>query len=101
MLNFELLHSAVERPKASFYGDYLYTSLFDMAAALLQSLAGNHPFVDANKRTAYFSTIRFLEKNGLEFDIQREEISKFMLQVVVDKISLAEIARWFRDHQTA
>ncbi len=101
ILNVDLLHSAIERPKASYNGEYLYDSIFDMASAMLQSLAQNHPFIDANKRTAFFSTTYFLEKNDVWVSFDEHEVTPFMLQVVVDKISLAEIATWFRDHQTA
>ena len=50
-----LLESAVHRPSASMFGQEAYTDLFEKAAALLQSLAINHPFVDGNKRTAWVS----------------------------------------------
>src|SRR5688572_20333207 len=50
-----LLESAVARPKATFDGNDLYPSIFQKAAALLQSLLKNHPFVDGNKRTALTS----------------------------------------------
>ncbi|TSC87590.1 MAG: death-on-curing family protein [Microgenomates group bacterium Gr01-1014_7] len=43
-----LIESAVARPEASFDGQDLYTNIFDKAAALLQSLLKNHPFVDGN-----------------------------------------------------
>ena len=50
--DFGLLHSAIERPKASFAGKDLYQDIFTKAAALVHSLVLNHPFIDANKRTA-------------------------------------------------
>ena len=47
-----LLESAVYRPQTTFDAQDLYLSIFDKAAALLQSLLKNHPFIDGNKRTA-------------------------------------------------
>ena len=41
------LESAVGRPASGYYGD-----LVAMAAALRESLAGNHPFMNGNKRMA-------------------------------------------------
>ncbi len=48
-----LLQAAVERPKATFGGKDLYPDIFYKAAALLESLIKNHPFIDGNKRTAW------------------------------------------------
>jgi death on curing protein len=38
------------------------------AAALLQSLARNHPLVDGNERLAWLATYVFLARNGIELD---------------------------------
>ena len=54
-----LLESAVERPQASAFGEDAYPDIHTKAAALLQSLAGNHPFVDGNKRTAFLAMVVF------------------------------------------
>ncbi|MEE1937875.1 type II toxin-antitoxin system death-on-curing family toxin [Streptomyces sp. TRM 70361] len=59
-----LLESAVHRPAAAMFGTEAYPDLFDKAAALLQSLAINHPFVDGNKRTAWLSCVTFLSLSG-------------------------------------
>ena len=48
--DFSLLHSAVERPKATYGGKDLYPTIFIKAAALLHSLCMNHPFTDGNGR---------------------------------------------------
>ncbi|MFF7953083.1 type II toxin-antitoxin system death-on-curing family toxin [Streptomyces griseorubiginosus] len=61
-----LLESAVHRPSASMFGQEAYTDLFDKAAALLQSLAINHPFLDGNKRTAWVSCVVFLALNDVQ-----------------------------------
>src|SRR3990170_3004730 len=62
--DFSLLHSALERPKATYEEQDLYPTVFSKAAALLQSLCLNHAFTDGNKRTAWVSTKRFLRING-------------------------------------
>lgn len=61
-----LLESAVHRPSAAMFGQEAYTDLFDKAAALLQSLAVNHPFFDGNKRTAWVSCVVFLAMNDVQ-----------------------------------
>lgn len=54
-----LLESALHRPRTGYYED-----LTAMAAALFESLLMNHPFVDGNKRVAFFATDVFLRLNG-------------------------------------
>ncbi|MBT2444076.1 type II toxin-antitoxin system death-on-curing family toxin [Streptomyces sp. ISL-36] len=61
-----LLESAVHRPSAAMFGEEAYPDLVDKAAALLQSLAVNRPFVDGNKRTAWLSCMTFLAMNGVQ-----------------------------------
>ena len=43
------LASAVMRPQIGYYD-----TLIEEAAALMESLAMNHPFIDGNKRTAFY-----------------------------------------------
>lgn len=57
--DFGLLDSAVMRPQASAFGEDAYPTLHEKAAALLHGLARNHPFVDANKCTAWAATSVF------------------------------------------
>ncbi|MGW4049281.1 type II toxin-antitoxin system death-on-curing family toxin [Streptomyces sp. NPDC004779] len=61
-----LLDSAVHRPSAAMFGEEAYPDLLTKAAALLQSLAVNHPFVDGYKRTAWLSCVTFLAMNGVQ-----------------------------------
>ena len=54
-----LLEAALYRPQTGYYAD-----LIEEAAALWESLAQNHPFIDGNKRTAFAVTYTFLAING-------------------------------------
>lgn len=96
--DFTLLHSALERPKATWEGKDLYRSIFDKAAALLQSLCLNHPFTDANKRTAWTVTHKFLWSNGHHLKANRNEAADFMVWVDNGKPELKQISRWLRLH---
>lgn len=98
--DFTLIHSSIERPKATFSGKSLYPTLWLKAAALTQSLIRNHPFDDGNKRTGYFSTMRFLFLNGYELKAKKERIVCFTLDVDVKKLSIAQIASWLKKHST-
>jgi death-on-curing protein len=60
-----LLGSAVARPQTTLFGEDAYPDVWTKAAALLQSLVGNHALVDGNKRLGWASTAVFLELNGV------------------------------------
>lgn len=64
--DFGLLEAAVMRPQSSAFAGDAYPSVHEKAAALLHSLARNHPFVDGNKRTAWAATTVFYLINGYE-----------------------------------
>jgi death on curing protein len=63
-----LLESAVLRPQSGYYSD-----LVDAAAALMESLANNHPFVDGNRRVAFVMTDVMLRANGCFVDVEPNE----------------------------
>jgi death-on-curing protein len=95
-----LLESAVHRPRASVLGQDAYPDLFTKAAALLHSLARNHPLVDGNKRLAWLATYVFLAKNGAVVDPADDEAYELVIDVaagtVDDVDSIADVLRSFR-----
>lgn len=96
--DFTLLHSAVERPKVTFGGQNLYPSIFEKAAALIQSLILNHPFDDGNKRTAITSCSLFLFKNGYRLTLPVEKSIQFTLKIDAHRLNFNQIAAWLRNH---
>jgi death-on-curing protein len=68
-----LLESALNRPQQGYYRD-----IIEEAAALWESLAQNHPFVDGNKRVALAATDTFLEINGLAIQVDDEAVFAFI-----------------------
>ncbi|HEX7017358.1 MAG TPA: type II toxin-antitoxin system death-on-curing family toxin [Patescibacteria group bacterium] len=96
--DFTLLHSALERPKASFGNTFLYPNLLHMAAALLHSLIMNHAFLDGNKRTAYEVTKYFLYENGFVIKATSQEKVNFCLAVDNEGWQIKEIVDWFETH---
>lgn len=93
-----LLESAAARPHAAFDGAELYPDVFYKAAALMESLAQNYPFVDGNKRTAITATALFLRKNGRRLQTTNEELERFTLMVVNERPSLDAVAAWFQNN---
>lgn len=96
--DFTLIHSAVERPKASFGGKMLYQNIWLQAAALIQSLIKNRPFEDGNKRCGFFSTLRFLNINGYDIEATKNQIVSFVLSIDIKNLSLNEISLWLKKH---
>ena len=94
LLDLGLLQSAVGRPQATFDGQDLYPDLFSKAAAMLESLIGNHAFLDGNKRTAITATGLFLRINGYRMIASNQELEEFTLQCAQGLVSLKLMALW-------
>jgi death-on-curing protein len=88
--------SAIGRP----YSGY-YRAIARKAAALMQSVATNHGFIDGNKRTAIILTQLLLEQSGYALrPIDRTEtldeaIEDFVIAIVNHEYSFDEILEWF------
>jgi len=93
-----LLLSALGRPQASFEQVDLYPSLFLKAAALMDSMVRNHPFVDGNKRTAIGGVALFLRLNGYGLIALADELVRFTMACAQGGQSLEQIADWFQFH---
>ncbi|MCY3901352.1 MAG: type II toxin-antitoxin system death-on-curing family toxin [Caldilineaceae bacterium] len=70
------LASALMRPQLGYYD-----GLIEEAAALMESLANNHPFVDGNRRVAFFVTDAFLRLNGQYIDCDSLEAFEFFMRL--------------------
>ena len=92
VLNMGMLESAVGRMDAGFGDLEFYSSIFEKAAALFESLCRNHCFVDGNKRTAAISVAVFLKRNGFEIEIEE----RFVLKVAEGKLDFEQIVEFFK-----
>jgi len=93
----EPLLSAIARPQASFDGKDLYPDIFSKAAAFMDSLIRNHPFMDGNKRTGISAASIFLFRNNYRVIASNDEIRDFTLLVTQSKVSFADIVAWFKE----
>ena len=98
VLDLALLESAVARPSVTFDGADLYPDLFEKAAALLDSLVNNHPFVDGNKRTGITSAAMFLRINGYRIICSQVELEAITMRVATEHQKVAALADWLREH---
>lgn len=87
-----LLESALFRPQTGYYRD-----LAEMGAALFESLLMNHPFVDGNKRVAFFATDVFLRMNGWKLEVDADKAHRFLVRLLErGKCDLEHLLPWLR-----
>jgi death-on-curing protein len=92
-----LLESALFRPRTGYYQD-----LAEMATALLESLLINHPFVDGNKRVAFFTADVFLRLNGWKLTVDADEASAFLHGLLErGECEFDHLLPWIRRHANA
>lgn len=98
LADFNRLESAVLRPQTTVGGEDAYPDMYAKAAALMHSLARNHPFVDGNKRVAAAGMIVFLLLNGYEYRSGQDELVALLLETaegLIDVPAIAErLTRW-------
>lgn len=89
-----LLEAALFRPQTGYYAD-----LVEEAAALWESLAQNHPFIDGNKRTAFASTYTFLAINGAVLEVDAGDTFRFISGLYeTGTFRFEALAAWLRAH---
>jgi death-on-curing protein len=93
-----LLGSAVARPQTSAFGEDAYSNIWTKAAALLQSILGNHALVDGNKRLGWLATAVFLELNGVEISLAaNDEVYNMVIRFASTYTEVDQIAAALRD----
>jgi death-on-curing protein len=92
-----LVESALARARSGYYN-----ALSEQAAALLQSFAMNHAFIDGNKRVAWASSMVFLRMNGYRVSVSADDAERFLIdQVIVGHAQIPAIAGWLEKHMRA
>ncbi len=88
------LESAVARPRSGYYTDAI-----QQAAALLESLSQNHPFIDGNKRTAFAVAAALLRMNGFRLEFGDLEAFDFLMHLYEsNQFRLERLEPWLRQH---
>jgi death on curing protein len=89
-----LLEAALYRPQTGYYAD-----LIEEAAALWESLAQNHAFLDGNKRVAFAATYTFLAINGARLTADAEETYVFVAGLYeANQFGFDKLVPWLRSH---
>lgn len=94
-----LVQSAIARPETSLFGEPAYPTIDLKGAALMESLAKNHPLFDGNERSAWLGLNYFLELNGWEIVATEDDSFRYILDVATSTIDLAESAAWIEAHR--
>lgn len=79
--DFGLLESAIHRQVSSFCGQDRWTGPFDVSATLFYGLIKNHPFYDANKRTAFLSLLFQLQTAGWTPAVGEKVVEDFTVEI--------------------
>ncbi len=88
------LESAVLRPRIGYYNN-----IIEEAAALMESLAINHPFVDGNKRIAFAAADTFLRMNGQFIDCNQRETYEFFMDLFeTNSFRFTHVHSWLEEN---
>lgn len=88
------VEAAVFRPRIGYYN-----SLEEEAAALMESLANNHAFLDGNKRIAFAAADVFLRRNGFYIEVEAADGYEFICgSMDRHEFRFAQIVAWIRQH---
>jgi len=89
-----LLESAIFRPQTGYYDDSIHE-----AAALMESLAANHAFLDGNKRISFALTDTFLRANGYYLEVEALSAHSFITESISGKVfRIGQIRQWLTAH---
>jgi death on curing protein len=87
------LESALHRPQTGYYD-----TLIHEAAALLESLVQNHPFVDGNKRVAFAVVDVFLRINGFTITASSTAIHNRMIKLLeAGTFDMEHLVPWLQE----
>ena len=87
------LESALHRPQTGYYDTIIHE-----AAALVESLVQNHPFVDGNKRVAFAVVDVFLRINGYTITASSRTIYRQMMRLLQQgAFDMEHLLPWLQD----
>ena len=75
------LAAAAGRPRMTVFGAEAYPTFAAKAAALMHSLARNHPLVDGNERLSLAATIAFYGLNGMQLTLSNDEAYELVMAI--------------------
>lgn len=95
------LNMIVNLPEQFVFGKPLYPTIFDKATILFVQLIKKHIFANANKRTAFFVLVKFLQLNGYHFTVSVEEAVDMCVTIAVEALTdekMISYSKWISEH---
>ena len=95
------LNMIVNLPEQFVFGKPLYPTIFDKATILFVQLIKKHVFANANKRTAFFVLVKFLQLNGYHFFVSVEEAVDMCVTIAVEALTdekMISYSKWVSQH---
>lgn len=92
-----LLDSAALRPQSVVFGTESYPKLADKAAALFESIVGNHPLIDGNKRLGWAALVSFYALSGIFLELEDDVAYDFVISAASGQIRYLEISQQLAD----
>lgn len=92
-----LLESALARPFSGFGDVEFYPTPAQKAAALVESVVVNHPFIDGNKRTGYVLMRLMLMLYGKDINATQTEKYDFVIKIASGIMPLTAITAWIEE----
>ena len=96
------LYAACARPFQSAFGEDVYNSPHDRAAALLHGIVCDHVFADGNKRTGTLAAIFLLAAEGVSFQgaegftLQVRLLGEVALSAARGDLTVDAVSHWIR-----
>jgi len=88
------LKAAIQRPFSTFDGKDLYPTIYDKAAALVESLIKNHAFIDGNKRIGYVMLRFYLIESGYDLSASQTDKYNFIIEISKGNLDFESIKEW-------
>ena len=92
-----LLESALMRPHQTFDNKELYPTPSEKAAAIIESIVINHPFIDGNKRFGYVAMRLTLLINGLDVSTSEDDKYIFVINIAKGEYTFSNILDWINE----
>lgn len=94
----DALQSALTRPYQTFEEQDLYPIPEQKAAAVLESIISNHPFVDGNKRLGFVLMKLILLEAGFSINATHDDVYLFIIEVAKGAHDINSITNWIQFH---
>jgi death on curing protein len=98
IISMDSIESALGRPYTGYY-----RPIYLKVAALVQSMAGNHGFVDGNKRTTLILLNTLILRSGYELrgtslDDLNDAVEALIIEAADGRYDFDRAAQWFKLH---